>query len=328
MTSCSCICSCILAGSSIVMVAACGAAPPPVQPLDPDAASPERGGSDPPGVGSDERGVVVESVPFTLQIGLRVHGSEEGLLSDGDTVMSGDRIQVFARTVEDAYMYLAFCTEDRNLTMFPPHGGISTPAGATTVAPGKDASLVVDDHLGSETLYVILSRADLVSTDPRLADAIHAAQPGEAAADCGPRLQRAVPAGSLAEASEARPEPAPERTESSTGPRPGTSDDDSLAKRSVAKRSRVREPGRRPPQDPRDRPRRIGSPGAGGPGDPSHHHASSADDDERPLVTIERSMSVGQNGLAEVTTNVDANGIAILRYRFKHVAAARPNGAW
>jgi hypothetical protein len=238
--------------------------------------------------------------------------------------MTGDRIQVVAQTTEDAHMYLAFCAGDRNLVVFPSHGSISTLAGTTTVVPGKDASLVVDDHLGSETLYVILSRADLVSTDSRLADAIHAAQSGEAAADCGPGFQLAVATGSLAEASGAHPEPALESTDSSTGPRRSTSDDDSLAKRSAAMRSRVRGAGRSPPQDPRDRPRRIGNADAGVPGDPSPHHVSNADDDQRPLVTIERGMYVGQNGLAEVTTNADANGIAILRYRFNHVAVPRP----
>lgn len=317
-------CSCILAGSSIVMVAACAAAPPPVQPLAPDAASPESDGSTPPEVGSDERGMAVESAPFTLQIGLRIHGSKEGPLSDGDTVMTGDRIQVFAQTTEDAHMYLVFCAEVRKLAVFPSHGSISTPAGTTTVAPGKDASLVVDDQLGSETLYVILSRADLVSTDPRLADALHAAQSGEAAVDCGSRFQPAVTTGSLAEASGAHPEPAPESTGSSTRPRPGTSDDESLAKRSAAMRSPVRRADRRPPQEPRDRPRWIGSPGTGGPGDPSLRHTSSADDDEPPVVMIERGMYVGQNAPAEVTTNADANGIAILRYRFNHVAVPRP----
>lgn len=317
-------CSCILVGCSIGMAAACAAAPLPVQPPVQDAASPERGGSEPPGVGSDERGVAVESAPFTLQIGLRIHGSKEGALSDGDEVMNGDRIQVFAQTAEDAHMYLAFCTVDRNIVIFPPHGSISTPAGTTTVAPGKDASLVVDDHLGSETLYVILSRAVLVSTDPRLADALHAAQSGKAAADCAPRFQRAVTTGSPAEAPEAHPGPAPERTDSSTRPRPGTSDEDSLAKRSVAMRPLVRGAGRRPPQDPRDRPPRIGDAGAGVPGDPPLRHVNSADDDERPLVTIERGVSVGQDGLAEVTTQADANGIAILRYRFNHIAAPRP----
>jgi uncharacterized protein DUF4384 len=317
-------CSCILVGSSIAMAAVCAAAPPPVQPRARGAVSPERGGSDPPGVGSDERGMTVESAPFVLQIGVRIHGSKEGPLSDGDTIMTDDRIQVFTQTTEDAHLYLAYCAEDRKLAVFPSHGSISTPAGTTTVAPGKDASLVVDDRLGSETLYVIMSRADLVTTDPRLADAIHAAQSGGAAADCGPRFQRAVTAGSLAGASGAHPGPAPESTGSSAGPRPSTADDASLPKRSAVKTSRVSEADRRPPQDPRDRRHRIDKAGAGVPGDPPLRHVSSADDDEPPVVTIERGMYVGQNGLAEVTTKADANGIVILRYRFNHIAVPRP----
>jgi Domain of unknown function (DUF4384) len=251
--------------------------------------------------------MAVRSLPFTLQIGLRVHGSREGPLSDGDTVMTGDRIQVFAQATEDAHMYLAFCAEHRNLAVFPSHGSLFTPAGTTTIAPGKDASLVVDDHPGSETLYVILSRADLATTDPRLADAIHAAQPGGAAADCGPRFQRALTTGSLAEASEV-----------------GPSDEEPRARRSAGPRPSVRGAGQRPPQDPRDRPRRIGSPGPGAPCDPSHRPASCADGDEPPLVTIERGMYVGQDGPAEVTASADANGIVILRYRFNHTAAPRP----
>lgn len=319
-------CSCMLAGSSIVMAAVCAAAPPPAQPRARGAAASERVGSDPPKVGSDERGLAVESAPFTLQIGLRIHGSKEGPLSDGDTVMKGDRIQVFAQTTEDAHMYLAFCTEDRKLAVFPSRGSISTPAGTTTVAPGKDASLVVDGSLGSEALYVILSRADLVSTDPRLADAIHAAQSREAVADCGMRFQLVVTADARVAASEAHPEPAPKSTDSSTRSRsrPGTSDDTSHSKRSPPTKDRVRVPDRRPPQDPRDRPRWIGSPDAGAPGDPSLRHTSSADDDEQPVVTTERGMHVGQEGPAEVMTVADANGIAILRYRFRHVATARP----
>ena len=42
------------------------------------------------------------------------------------------------------------------------------------------------------------------------------------------------------------------------------------------------------------------------------------------FVTIERGMYVGQNDLVEVAADTDANGIAILRYRFKHVAAPPP----
>jgi hypothetical protein len=35
-------------------------------------------------------------------------------------------------------------------------------------------------------------------------------------------------------------------------------------------------------------------------------------------------MYVSQNGVAAVTASADAYGIAVLRYRFQHVAAPRP----
>ena len=41
----------------------------------------------------------------------------------------------------------------------------------------------------------------------------------------------------------------------------------------------------------------------------------------RPVVRIERGMYVGQNGIAEIPAKADVNGVAILRYRFQHVAA-------
>ena len=240
---------------SSILVAACAGRPPPVEPPVLQA----RGDSAVPNPGSEDRGIHVESGPFTLQIGLRVRGSTEGPLRDGSTVASGDRIQVFARTTEDAHLYLAYCTANRELTVFPEYGSIFAPAGETTVAPGKEAVLLLDDHLGSEALYVILSRTDLASAAPRLAAAIKHSQLGNPAASCGAGFQTAMTVRSTPKAA-------------------------------LARRSRgLRQP----------------------------------DDSEPPLVTIERGMYVNQNGLAEVTTRTDANGIAILHYRFKHVAAPR-----
>lgn len=299
-------CTCVFAGPSIAMLAACAVTPRPVPPSTPDATSRERADSPPPAVASDDRGMSVDSAPLTLQIGLRVSGSTDGFLSDGDTVMSQDRIQVFARTTEDAHLYLAYCSEDRRLTVFPTHGSIFTPAGKTAVAPGEQAALVLDDHGGSEALYVILSRAELSSADPRLADAIDAAQPRTPPADCGPRFEAAVTSSTV---------------ESSPAP---------------AMRGNAHGAIRRPAQASRDRPPRIGRdavPDAGSsPGLPRTRQATDGSiaaarndgDDERPPVTIERSMYVDQHGLAEVTTHADANGIAILRYRFNHIAAPRP----
>lgn len=249
------------------------------------ATSRDRAGSSPPPVAFD-------SAPLTLQIGLRISGSKDGPLRDGDTVMSNDHIQVFAQTTEDAHLYIAYCTEDRKLTMFPMHGSISTPAGKTIVAPSEQTALVLDDHGGSEALYVILSRAELSSADPRLADAIDAARPGEPAADCGPRFEAAVTSSS---------------SESSATPTSWS--DQSLWIGRDAAPDAGPDPGMLRPQQAPD-------------GGIAAVH--SEDDDERPLVTIERGMYVGHHGLAEVTTHADANGIAILRYRFKHVAAPRP----
>jgi len=255
--------TCIHVGSILVM-AACAARSQPVEP----PALQARGVGAVPDTGSEDRGLRVESAPFTLQIGLLVHGSTDGPLRDGSTIASGDRIQVFARTTEDAHLYLAYCTANRDLTVFPDYGSIVTPAGALTVAPGNEAALLVDDHLGTEALYVILSRTDLASADPRLAAAIKNSRLGDPAANCNAGFQTAV----------ARP---------ATRGAPATS---RAGEGAHARRSRG---------------------------------AMRPDDDEPPVVTIERGMYVNQNGLGEVTTRTDANGIAILHYRFQHVAAPR-----
>jgi tetratricopeptide (TPR) repeat protein len=128
--------------------------------------------------------------------------------------------------------------------------------------------------------------------------------PRPAPSDRGMSVEGAAPPPPPAESSAAHARPAAESTDSSTRSWPGTAGDGSPARRPAAMRDSARGATRRPPQGRRDKP-------------PSN-------DDEPPLVTIERGMYVGQNGLAEVTTSADADGIAILRYRFKHVAAPRP----
>jgi hypothetical protein len=231
------------------------------------------------------------SAPLTLQIGLRIRGSREGALTDGDTVMKGDRIQVLAQTTEDAHLYLAYCTANRELTVFPAQGSILVPAGATTIAPGKEAYLMLDDHAGVEALYVILSRTDLAGADPRLAEAITVAQPGEPAADCGPRFEAMVTSSSAAESPSEHAGPAPAKD-------PGT--------RSSPARSG--DGSRWSPQPPKDRR-------------PVHRDMTRARAVNRPLATVERGIYVSQDGLAEVTAHADGNGIAILHYRFQHVVA-------
>jgi Domain of unknown function (DUF4384) len=231
------------------------------------------------------------SAPLTLQIGLRIRGSKDGPLADGDTVMKGDRIQVLAQTTEDAHLYLAYCTANRELTVFPTQGSILAPAGATTVAPGKEAYLMLDDHAGVEVLYVILSRTDLAGADPRLAEAIKVAQPGEPAADCGPRFEAMVTSSSAAESPSEHAGPARAK-DPGTKSSPARSGDGS-------RRSSQGSKGRRS----------------------VHRGMTRAGEANRQLATIERGIYVSQDGLAEVTAHADGNGIAILRYRFQHVVA-------
>ncbi len=312
--------SCVLVGCAILTATACAVTVRPVQPPAHSATPLEGGGDSPPAAGFHERGMGVESAPLTTQIELRVRGSKDGSLSDGDMVVNGDRIQILAQTTEDAHLYLVYCTGNRELTVFPTYGSIPTLAGAITVAPGKEASLILDDHLGSEVLYVIISRTDLASADPRLAAALRSSQVDEPAAACGRRFQTVVTTSATAEPPATRVEPTPESTDSNTRMRPSRSDDGSLTTRSALTS------GPHKPKQPTSRAI-AGAKGsnsdAGAPVEPFQRGMVSAEDDERPLVTIERGMHASQNGLAEVTVNADANGIAVLRYRFNHVAAPR-----
>ncbi len=265
--------SCSILAAAAYVGAARGDAPPSGG----GALSQERSGQPPAGKpASDERGLKVVSAPLRLKIGLQLRGPRidprvVGTLVDGDTIVSGDRIRVSIETSEDAHLYLAFCNARRELVLHPSHGSIGTHAGQLTSAPGERSDLLVDDNVGTEVLYVILSRAELSSADPRVSDALKASLPGGTAAACreGHTFSKAT----------------------APAPPPRTTRPDATAR----------------PQRP--------APGAGSP--------MRSVPVAPPLVTIERGMQVSQDSaLAEVTADADANGIAILRYRFKHVATA------
>jgi hypothetical protein len=88
----------------------------------------------------------------------------------GAIVMEGDRLQLSIRTSRDAYLYLAFCSQRarnlqyRGLDVFPEDGGIPLIANQLTLAPARDAEIELDDQLGQEALYIILSRDELSHT--------------------------------------------------------------------------------------------------------------------------------------------------------------------
>jgi len=153
------------------------------------------------GPGEATRGMHGQAAPFILEATLHARRLQNGISialgerRDGDTVMSGDRMQLSIRTSEDAYLYLAFCSQlavdplYHGLTVFPPQGSIRVKANEITTAPDKAAEILLDDKPGQEALYLIFSHVELSSADPRLAAAITAARQAGKAADCGERFQ-------------------------------------------------------------------------------------------------------------------------------------------
>jgi len=139
--------------------------------------------------------------PFVLDTRLRVHRSQGTRsvnldeLRSGDVVMDGDRLQLSARTSSDGYLYLAFCSQRTQvpgipeLSVFPEQGEIRLIANQTTSVPAK---LVVDNHPGLETLYLIVSRQELSQSDARLAEVLAIARRERSATECGAQFRGAI----------------------------------------------------------------------------------------------------------------------------------------
>jgi hypothetical protein len=142
---------------------------------------------------------------FVLETRLRARRTQHGQpitldeIRSGDIVLDGDRLQLSVRTSKDGYLYLAFCSQQardpryRGLSVFPDKGsGIPMVANQPTLAPARDAEIVLDNQPGQEALYLILSRNELSRADAGLADVLAAARRGRAATDCGAPFQAAV----------------------------------------------------------------------------------------------------------------------------------------
>lgn len=155
-----------------------------------------------PSAGSSVAG---SDAPFVLETTLRARRTQHGQpitldeIHSGDIVQDGDRLQLTVRTSQDGYLYLAFCSQQardpryRGLSVFPDNGGgIPVVANQPTLAPARDAEIVLDNQPGPEALYLILSRHELSRADTGLADVLAAARRGREATDCGASFQAAV----------------------------------------------------------------------------------------------------------------------------------------
>lgn len=147
--------------------------------------------------GQDDRREPIEH-RFVLESTLRARRLQHGQadmhieLDNDATVIDGDRLQVSIRTSQDAYLYIAFCSQHASdprypgLTVFPDKGALRVKAYETTVAPDRAAEIAIDDQPGQEALYLILSRVELSRAESGLAQVIAAARQGNESTDCTP----------------------------------------------------------------------------------------------------------------------------------------------
>lgn len=217
------------------------------------------------------RGMHVERGRLGFDHALEVRDSKTAVaheLRDGATVMTGDRIRASVTTSTGAYLYLAFCAE-QHLQVYPSPRGVRTRAGDLVRVPEGDGELELDDHPGSEVLYLILSQDELAVADPDLAALLAAGGDGSKPVACGASL------------------------------------DGKLMKSAGSPSNVLR--GERIPRKHRPQWRTDGADLAGDPGDVVWYAADRA-------------------GSPGTVIAADADGIAVVRYRFLHVSAERVDG--
>jgi hypothetical protein len=262
----------------LLLVAACGGARPvasqrahPVEPAPSPTLEAER---------DAERPVA----PMELKVALRINGAPRSARRDGDLVRSGDAIQLSIQTREAGHVLLAFCSSDRQLAWFPPRGSLRTSPEEVLIAPAPNASIIFDDNLGREALYVIVSRSELALADPALSQAIARSRGGEPAADCGHMLGQARVAPSIKGRH-------PTRAKTS---------------QKVAPRSRA-----------------MAAAGQAAAGIAAATTTETEQDVPPDPVGLVRGASIRWDDFEQVSASGDSSGIAILRFGFRHVAAAR-----
>ncbi len=110
---------------------------------------------------------VVEAAPLTLRMNIIGQRKEadgsytEVLVNEGSVLRSYDNFQVHLETNRVAYVYvLLYDSQDRASQLFPDpkidHSGLIQPGGSVAI-PSKDLWFWLDEHPGTETIYVLTS---------------------------------------------------------------------------------------------------------------------------------------------------------------------------
>jgi hypothetical protein len=233
-------------------------------------------------------------------------------LHDGDEVTTGDRIRASVVTSEDAYLYLAFCAH-HELAIYPSQRGVRTASGTPKLVPEGNGELVVDGDPGTEDLYLILSRTELSLADPHLAAAIAGAGHEAKTMDCGASLdaELASPTHHTGSAIAAAP----------------SSTTKVIRGDSVPKKPMPASTSRYAYQPSHSRGSNSGSSSENGRSLPADAGSPANPIDEPDFIrnpgTIVWYGADGINGPGELVA-ADTDGIAVVRYRFTHVAPMSP----
>ncbi len=246
------------------------------------------GGAPPPIAGPAAEGALEVSVSGT------VHGSVNGAIVGVRTLKSGDEVVLSVRATRDAFVSVAYCDGRGGLSMFPERGALQARASSDVRIPTGSAAFTLDDTVGSESIYVIVSTRPLDSADPALAAALGRAAGGKATCPTASIEHGAAneEGGKPAAPSASSAAPAVPAA-SAPGPAP------------VAARSTP--PGSEPERKDREqegRPQLVAT---------------------RPVTGARASLAVrgvqikGDTGEKDVRTRADDVGVAIVRISFEHV---------
>lgn len=236
------------------------------------------------------------SSELTLEVTTSLRGSRTATLRSGDDVMSGDGIQIAVKPTVDAQLYVAYCDRNGQLTLFPRDDGIKAKAGKVTYAPSKDASIILDDQVGPEVLYVIASHRPLDVADPELTAAISRAR-SDAHVECGAPLDRVLQGNSVVmDAGATRQQDVHAEQVTSPGATTSQNPPPGSPPRGGTSMSPTSPPTARPPHT--RPPPRI-----------------------PPPADLQRGAFIRWGSTGAVSAGADRSDIVVLRYNFTHVAS-------
>lgn len=222
--------------------------------------------------------------PLEVRVSGTVKGSYAGAVGGAKVLKAGDEIVLGVRASRDAFVSVAYCDGRGGLSLFPDKGALVAHAGTDLRVPTGDASFTLDETVGPEAIYVVVSTKPLDRADPALASALSRAAAGGSCPT--PSLESGV--------GEAAPTTAP--SASSVVEAAPTASTSTGAAGSKPNRGVVSPPAPPPPS-----------------------LVAAAPKPARPSVAVRGVVIKGNTGETDLRARADESGIAILRIAFDHV---------